>query len=102
MTRKRHNRIYTFRDPRLITLNATGEDPLVFFGTSSDITRFMANDTHLDERLNTNNILLIPIDGELPLGNIDLIITHYHYISLFRYSRRCLRDSATSLERKSV
>lgn len=68
-------------------MNATGEDPLVFFGTSSDITRFMANDTHLDERMNANNILLIPIDGELPLGNMDLIITLYITILAFvRYS----------------
>ncbi|XP_066261110.1 uncharacterized protein boss [Euwallacea similis] len=61
-------RCYLYDDPRLIALNTTGENPLVFFGTASDISQFVANDTHLDERFTANTILFVPLNGDVPLG----------------------------------
>ncbi|XP_066154081.1 uncharacterized protein boss [Euwallacea fornicatus] len=61
-------RCYVYDDPRSIALNGTGENPLVFFGTESDITQFVGNDTHLDEKFAANTILFVPLNGDVPLG----------------------------------
>ncbi|CAG9772698.1 unnamed protein product [Ceutorhynchus assimilis] len=60
---------YIAENIRSLTLNATGEDPLIFFGTASDINQFFHNDTHSeDERFSPENMVIVPLDGDVPIG----------------------------------
>ncbi|KAH1017328.1 protein bride of sevenless [Dendroctonus ponderosae] len=59
---------FVYEDSRSIALNASGEDPLVLFGTASDIDGFIANGTHFETRTSNSRLVLVPLDGEVSTG----------------------------------
>ncbi|XP_050314654.1 protein bride of sevenless [Anthonomus grandis grandis] len=59
---------YIYEDANAIVFNSTSEDPVVFFGTAFDIEQLVTNETHREEHFIANNVLFVPLDGDLPNG----------------------------------